>query len=60
MFQLQNDYETNVKLIYRDNRNRHLELVALTAESLSAGDLVENSIRSKNAWSLLPAQVSAV
>lgn len=40
----------------RNNRNRHLELVAQTAESLSSGDIVEKTIRSKNAWSLLPAQ----
>lgn len=30
--------------------------MALTADSLSLGDLVENRIRSKNAWSMLPIQ----
>lgn len=30
--------------------------VALTADSLSLGDLVENRIRSKMAWSMLPVQ----
>lgn len=40
----------------RDNRNRLLELVAQTAESISSGDVVEKTIRSKNAWNLLPAQ----
>ncbi|XP_021919425.1 replication factor C subunit 1 isoform X2 [Zootermopsis nevadensis] len=40
----------------RGNRKRHLELVAQTAESLSTGDIVEKSIRSRNAWSLLPTQ----
>lgn len=30
--------------------------VALTADSLSLGDLVESRIRSKNAWSMLPVQ----
>ncbi|PNF30645.1 Replication factor C subunit 1 [Cryptotermes secundus] len=40
----------------RNNRKRHLELVAQTAESLSSGDMVEKTIRSKSAWSLLPAQ----
>lgn len=28
----------------------------MTADSLSLGDLVENRIRSKNAWSMLPIQ----
>jgi hypothetical protein len=60
MFQFQYDFEYNAELIYRNNRNRHLELVAQTAQSLSSGDIVEKTIRSKNAWSLLPAQVSAV
>ncbi|KAJ6628243.1 Replication factor C subunit 1 [Pseudolycoriella hygida] len=32
------------------------EHVALAANSLSLGDLVENRIRSKNAWSMLPLQ----
>lgn len=40
----------------RDNRNRQLELVAQTAESISSGNIVEKTIRSKNAWNLLPAQ----
>ncbi|XP_069671392.1 replication factor C subunit 1 [Periplaneta americana] len=43
----------------KGNRNKHLELVAKTSESLSTGDLVEKSIRSKNAWSLLPVQAMA-
>ncbi|KAG4072206.1 hypothetical protein HA402_007616 [Bradysia odoriphaga] len=30
--------------------------VAMTADSLSLGDLVESRIRSKNAWSMLPIQ----
>jgi hypothetical protein len=47
-------------LFYRSNRNRHLELVAQAAESLSSGDIVEKAIRSKNAWNLLPTQVSAL
>jgi hypothetical protein len=60
MFQLQYDFVSNAELVYRNNRNRHLELVAQTAQSLSSGDIVEKTIRSKNAWSLLPAQVSAL
>ncbi|GFG38063.1 hypothetical protein Cfor_02338 [Coptotermes formosanus] len=40
----------------RDNRNRLLELVARTAESISSGDIVEKTIRSKNSWNLLPLQ----
>jgi len=40
----------------RDNKNRQLELVAQTAESISSGDIVEKTIRSRNAWNLLPAQ----
>lgn len=51
--------ETNEEMNCRGSRNRHLELVAQTAESLSRGDVVEKSIRSKNAWSLLSTQVSA-
>ena len=50
--------ETDAGLSYRDNRNRRLELVAQTAESISSGDIVEKTIRSKNAWNLLPSQVS--
>lgn len=60
MFQFQYDFEYNAELIYRNNKKRHLELVAQTAENLSSGDIVEKTIRSKNAWSLLPAQVSAI
>lgn len=33
-----------------------MEQVALTADSLSLGDLVENRIRSRMAWSMLPVQ----
>ncbi|KAJ9584532.1 hypothetical protein L9F63_021142, partial [Diploptera punctata] len=40
----------------KGNKNKHLELVAKTAESLSLGDLTEKGIRSKNAWNLLPMQ----
>jgi hypothetical protein len=60
MAQFQYDFENNSELIYRNNRNRHLELVAQTAESLSSGDIIEKTIRSKNSWSLLPVQVSVV
>lgn len=38
------------------NRSQTIEKVALTADSLSLGDLVESRIRSKMAWSLLPVQ----
>lgn len=37
-------------------RPRVIERVALTADSLSLGDLVENRIRSRMAWSMLPVQ----
>lgn len=33
-----------------------LERIAESAESLALGDIVEKSIRSNNAWSLLPVQ----
>lgn len=33
-----------------------MEQVALTADSLSLGDLVDNRIRSRMAWSMLPVQ----
>lgn len=38
------------------NRSKAIEQVALTADSLSLGDLVENRIRSRMAWSMLPVQ----
>ncbi|KZC12208.1 Replication factor C subunit 1, partial [Dufourea novaeangliae] len=38
------------------SRNKLLEKVAESAESLALGDIVEKSIRSSGAWSLLPMQ----
>uniref|UniRef100_A0A1B6MVA5 Replication factor C subunit 1 n=1 Tax=Graphocephala atropunctata TaxID=36148 RepID=A0A1B6MVA5_9HEMI len=38
------------------NKIKKIELFASAARSLSFGDLVEKSIRSHNAWSLLPVQ----
>lgn len=38
------------------SRPKAIEQVALAADSLSLGDLVENRIRSQNAWSMLPVQ----
>lgn len=37
-------------------RSKAIEQVALTADSLSLGDLVESRIRSRMAWSMLPVQ----
>lgn len=37
-------------------RNELLGRVAESAESIALGDVVEKSIRSNNAWSLLPIQ----
>nr|XP_012147257.1 PREDICTED: replication factor C subunit 1 isoform X2 [Megachile rotundata] len=38
------------------SKNKVLERVAECAESLAIGDIVDKSIRSNNAWSLLPVQ----
>lgn len=38
------------------HRAQVIEQIALTADSLSLGDLVENRIRSRMAWSMLPVQ----
>lgn len=38
------------------DKSEVLKRVALTADSLSLGDMVERKIRSNNAWSLLPTQ----
>ncbi|XP_012263506.2 replication factor C subunit 1 isoform X2 [Athalia rosae] len=37
-------------------KNKVLEMVADSAESLALGDLIENAIRKTGAWSLLPTQ----
>lgn len=37
-------------------RSQTIEKVAQAADSLSLGDLVENRIRSRMAWSMLPVQ----
>ncbi|XP_026669374.1 replication factor C subunit 1 isoform X2 [Ceratina calcarata] len=37
-------------------KNALLERIAMSAESIAMGDLVERAIRSNNAWSLLPTQ----
>ncbi|XP_031626395.1 replication factor C subunit 1 isoform X2 [Contarinia nasturtii] len=37
-------------------KSKTMEQVALTADSLSLGDLVENRIRSRQNWSILPVQ----
>lgn len=38
------------------NRAKAIEQVALAADSLSLGDLVESRIRGRMAWSMLPVQ----
>lgn len=43
-------FYTHTRRQYVPNR------VALTADSLSFGDLIENRVRSKMAWSMLPMQ----
>lgn len=42
---------------FRKNKIKKMELFAAAAKSLSLGDLTEKSIRSHNAWGLLPVQV---
>lgn len=39
-----------------NNRSEILTQVALTADSLSLGDLVDKRIRTNMAWSMLPTQ----
>lgn len=38
------------------SRSKTIEQIALTADSLSLGDLVEKKIRSSMAWAMLPVQ----
>lgn len=39
-----------------DYNSKVMELIAASADSISMGDLVENMIRQKNDWSMLPLQ----
>lgn len=41
---------------YSFRRSKTMEQVALAADSLSLGDLVDSRIRSRMAWSMLPVQ----
>lgn len=54
-------YLNSISLVFRttfflSHRNKLLEKIAESAESLALGDVVDKSIRSNNAWSLLPVQ----
>lgn len=42
--------------MFAQHREKVIEQVALAADSLSLGDLVENRIRSRMAWTMLPVQ----
>ncbi|KAF3423622.1 hypothetical protein E2986_03148 [Frieseomelitta varia] len=48
--------ENYLLVIPQAPKNKLLERIAESAESLALGDIVEKSIRSNNAWSLLPVQ----
>ncbi|XP_076241246.1 germ line transcription factor 1 [Calliopsis andreniformis] len=48
--------ENYLLVIPKESRNKLLDKVAKSAESLALGDIVEKSIRSNGAWSLLPVQ----
>ncbi|XP_071552942.1 replication factor C subunit 1 [Panulirus ornatus] len=53
---VQENYPKVVPHIAKGNRRITLEQLAKTASSLADGDLIEKTIRSSNAWSLLPTQ----
>ncbi|XP_043793318.1 replication factor C subunit 1 [Apis laboriosa] len=48
--------ENYLLVIPETPKNKLLEKIAESAESLALGDIIENCIRSNNAWSLLPIQ----
>ncbi|KOC59072.1 Replication factor C subunit 1 [Habropoda laboriosa] len=48
--------ENYLLVVPRVPKNKLLQRIAESAESLALGDIVEKSIRSNNAWSLLPVQ----
>lgn len=48
--------ENYLKVTPKVPKSRHLDQIALAADSLSRGDLVDRRIRSSMAWSLLPTQ----
>jgi hypothetical protein len=51
---------TRLALLCRGDMKKHLMLLSRAADSICDGDLVDNQIRSKQNWSLLPTQVSVV
>ncbi|XP_053693430.1 replication factor C subunit 1 [Sabethes cyaneus] len=48
--------ENYLKVTPKAPKPKHMDLIALTADSLSRGDMVDRRIRSSMAWSLLPLQ----
>ncbi|XP_055546783.1 replication factor C subunit 1 [Wyeomyia smithii] len=48
--------ENYLKVTPKVPKSQHMDQIALTADSLSRGDMVDRRIRSNMAWSLLPLQ----